>query len=148
LLVAAVLTQRPELFRAAISGVPLTDMVHYHLFRGARLWSPEYGCSENPEHVPWLHAYSPYHRVTDGTAYPATLIFASETDGRVDPMHARKMAARLQAATAGPGAILLRIESEGGHGAGKATSRLIDQHLDELVFLFDHLGMRGISPST
>jgi prolyl oligopeptidase len=148
LLVAAVLTQRPELFRAAISGVPLTDMVRYHLFRGARLWSPEYGCCENPEHFPWLHAYSPYHRVIDGTAYPATLIFTSETDGRADPMHARKMAARLQTATAGPDVILLRTESAGGHGAGKPSSRLVDQHLDELVFLFDHLGMRGTSPST
>jgi prolyl oligopeptidase len=148
LLVAAAITQRPDLFHAAICGVPVTDMIRYHLFRGARLWSPEYGCCENPEHFPWLHAYSPYHRVSDGTAYPATLIFTSETDGRVDPMHARKMAARLQAATAGPGTIVLRTESEGGHGAGKPSSGLVDQHLDELVFLFDHLGMRGTSPST
>jgi prolyl oligopeptidase len=148
LLIAAVLTQRPDLFRAAICGVPLTDMVRYHLFGAARLWSPEYGCCDNPEHFPWLHAYSPYHRVTDGTSYPATLIFASETDGRVDPMHARKLAARLQAATSGPDTILLRIECDGGHGAGKPVSHLVDQHLDELVFLFDRLGIRGISPSS
>jgi len=147
LLVAAVLTQRPDLFRAAICGVPLTDMVRYHLFGGARLWSPEYGCCENSAHFLWLYAYSPYHRVKDGTAYPATLIFASETDGRADPLHARKMAARLQAATSGPGTILLRVEVDGGHGAGKPTSRLLDQHLDELMFLFDQLGMGEISPS-
>jgi prolyl oligopeptidase len=146
LLIAAVLTQRPDLFRAAICGVPLADMVRYHLFSGGRLWSPEYGCCENPEHFSWLHGYSPYHRVKDGTAYPATLIFASETDGRADPLHARKMAARLQAATSGPDVILLRIEGEGGHGAGKAAGRLVDQHVDELVFLFDQLGIRTPSP--
>jgi prolyl oligopeptidase len=146
LLVAAVLTQRPDLFRAAISGVPLTDMVRYHLFKCARLWSAEYGCCENPEQFPWLFAYSPYHHVIDGIDYPATLIFTSETDGRVDPMHARKMAARLQAATTGPNTILLRTENEGGHGAdGKPTHLLLEQHLDELVFLFEHLGM---SPAT
>lgn len=146
LLIAAVLTQRPDLFKAAVSGVPLTDMLRYHRFGFARLWAPEYGCAENPEHFPWLHAYSPYHCVREGVAYPPTLIFASETDGRVAPMHARKMVARLQAATGGPRAIYLRMEAEGGHGAlgvGKPTSQLIGQHLDELSFLFEQLGMQG-----
>jgi prolyl oligopeptidase len=141
LLIAAVLTQRPDLFQAAVSGVPLTDMLRYHLFGVARLWAPEYGCADNPEHFPWLYAYSPYHRVREGSRYPAALFFTSETDGRVVPMHARKMVARLQAASPEPRPIYVRTESAGGHGQSKPTSQLIEQHLDELTFLFKNLGM-------
>ena len=139
LLIAAALTQRPELFRAAVSGVPLTDMLRYHLFGVARMWAPEYGCSENPDHFPWLLAYSPYHRVRDGVAYPAALFFTSETDSRVPPLHARKMVARLQAATSASRPIFLRAELDGGHGDGKPASRLMEQHVDELTFLFKEL---------
>src|SRR5437870_11261207 len=96
LLVGAVLTQRPQLFRAVVCQVPLLDMVRYHKFLIARLWIPEYGSADNAEQFPWLHAYSPYHHVQDDTPYPAVLLEAAESDSRVDAIHARKMAARLQ----------------------------------------------------
>jgi prolyl oligopeptidase len=141
LLVAAAITQRPDLFHAAICGVPLTDMVRYHRFRIARLWIPEYGTAEDPEQFKFLYAYSPYHHVKDGVAYPATLIFTAASDTRVDPLHARKFAARLQAATRGPGPILLRLEDHAGHGAGKPLAKSIEQYADEMAFLFGQLGI-------
>jgi prolyl oligopeptidase len=141
LLVAAAITQRPELFKAAVCGVPLTDMIRYHLLQIARLWIPEYGSAEKAEDFSWLYAYSPYHHVKDGTRYPATLIFSAESDTRVDPMHARKFAARLQEATAGKVSILLRMEGKAGHGAGKPMAKLIAQYTDELAFLLDELAM-------
>jgi prolyl oligopeptidase len=140
LLIGATVTQRPELFRAAICGVPLLDMIRYHRFRIAQLWIPEYGSSEDPEQFKWLYAYSPYHHVKDGVAYPATLIHTAESDTRVDPMHARKMTARLQAASSG-GPVLLRLESKAGHGAGKPLGKVIDQLTDEWSFLFSQLGL-------
>ena len=99
LLVGAALTQRPELFRAVVCAVPLLDMVRYHHFRIAKLWIPEYGSADDPEAFQWLIAFSPYHNVSEGTCYPATLLTTGEEDSRVDPMHARKMAALLQWAT-------------------------------------------------
>jgi prolyl oligopeptidase len=141
LLVAAAITQRPELYKAAVCGVPLTDMIRYPLLQIARLWIPEYGTAERSEDFAWLYAYSPYHRVKDGTRYPATLVFSAEADTRVDPMHARKFAARLQQATAGKVPILLRIEGKAGHGAGKPMAKVIAQYTDELSFLFEELGM-------
>ena len=141
LLVAAAITQHPALFKAAVCGVPLTDMVRYHLLQIARLWIPEYGSAEAPEQLPFLFAYSPYHHVKDGAAYPATLVFSAESDTRVDPMHARKFAARLQAATAGKAPILLRIEGKAGHGAGKPIAKVIAQYTDEFSFLFQELGI-------
>jgi len=141
LLVAAAITQRPDLFRAAICGVPATDMIRYHLFLIARLWIPEYGSAEDPEQFKYLYAYSPYHRIKDGIAYPATLVFAAESDSRVDPLHARKFVARLQAAQSGPGPILLRMEGHSGHGAGKPLGKLIEQHADEMAFLFGQFGL-------
>jgi prolyl oligopeptidase len=141
LLVAAAITQRPELFKAAVCGVPLTDMIRYHLLQIARLWIPEYGTAEKTDDFAWLYAYSPYHHVKEGTHYPATLIFSAESDTRVDPMHARKFAARLQHATAGKVPILLRMEGKAGHGAGKPMAKVIAQYTDELAFLFEELGM-------
>ncbi len=142
LLVAATITQRPDLFRAALCGVPITDMVRYHRFGVAEFWVPEYGSAEDPEQFKFLYAYSPYHRVKSGQAYPATLIFTADEDARVDPLHARKFAARLQSAQRGRHPILLRSESHAGHGAGKPVARLINQHADELAFLFRELGMK------
>ena len=98
LLVAACEVRRPDLCQAVVCDVPLTDMVRFPLFLIARLWIPEYGDPDVPEELAWLHAYSPYHQVVDGTAYPATLVTTGEEDSRVDPCHARKYAARLQAA--------------------------------------------------
>jgi len=141
LLVAAAITQHPELFKAAVAGVPLTDMVRYHLLQIARLWIPEYGSAEDPEQFAQLYAYSPYHHVKNGTAYPATLVFSAESDTRVDPMHARKFAARLQAATSGKAPILLRMEGKAGHGAGKPMAKIIAQYTDEFSFLFAELGV-------
>jgi prolyl oligopeptidase len=141
LLVAASVVQHPSLFKAAVCGVPLTDMIRYHLLQIARLWIPEYGSSENANEFARLYAYSPYHHVTNGTPYPATLIFSAESDTRVDPMHARKFAARLQAATSSKEPILLRIEGKAGHGAGKPIGKMIAQYTDELAFLFSELGL-------
>jgi prolyl oligopeptidase len=141
LLTSAVLTQRPELFQAAISGVPLTDMLRYQKFRIAQLWIPEYGSADDPEAFKWLYKYSPYHRVEKGVDYPAVLLFTAEADSRVDAMHARKMAARLQAATSGKRPILLRLEDKAGHGTGKPLRKTIEQYTDELCFLFAELDL-------
>jgi prolyl oligopeptidase len=139
----AALTQRPELFRAAVVQVPLLDMLRYHRFRIARLWIPEYGDPDDPEAFRWLHAYSPYHRVRDGTAYPAVLLTTGESDSRVDPMHARKMAARLQAATSSGRPVLLRVETRAGHGQGKPLAKVVDEWTDVWTFLFSELGMKS-----
>jgi prolyl oligopeptidase len=143
LLVAAATVQRPELFRVGVSLVPLTDMLRYHLFRIGKLWIPEYGDPDDPEDFPFLHAYSPYHHVRDGESYPSMMFATAESDSRVDPMHARKMAARMQEAQGAKGRpILLRVESKAGHGAGKPVSKLVDEMADELVFLFHELGAK------
>ncbi len=136
LLVGAALTQRPDLWRAAVSGVPLLDMLRYDQFRMAKLWVSEYGTAESAEQFEWLRAYSPYHNVHDGTAYPATLIYTADSDSRVDPMHARKMVARLQAADSGGAPILLRYEKAAGHGRGKPLYKIADEWADIWSFLF------------
>ncbi len=137
LLMGAAVTQRPDLCAAVQIAVPLLDMLRYHRFLIARLWIPEYGDPDRAEDFGWLHAYSPYHRVVDGTCYPATLLTSAEGDSRVDPLHARKMAARLQAATSCPTErpILLRQESRAGHGQGKPVSKQADELADALGFL-------------
>jgi prolyl oligopeptidase len=141
LLVGAALTQRPELFRAVIVQVPLLDMLRYHRFLIARLWIPEYGSPEDPEQFRWLRAYSPYHHVRDGVAYPAVLLATAESDTRVDPMHARKMAARLQAASSAEYPVLLRLEARAGHGAGKPLSKVLEELTDTWTFVFSELGV-------
>lgn len=142
LLVAAAVTQRPELFRAGLSLVPLTDMVRYHQFRIAKLWIPEYGDPDKPEQFPFLYAYSPYHHVVNGTRYPSMMFTTAESDSRVDPMHARKMAARMQEAQgAADRPVLIRVETKAGHGAGKPVTKLADELADELSFLLHELGV-------
>jgi prolyl oligopeptidase len=141
LLIGAALTQRPDLFRTAVCQVPLLDMLRFHKFRIARLWIPEYGDPENPKEFPWLLAYSPYHHVQPGVKYPAVLFTAAESDTRVDPMHARKMAARLQAATTSGLPVLLRLETQAGHGAGKPRSKVLAELTDVWSFVFQQLGM-------
>jgi prolyl oligopeptidase len=141
LLMGAALTQRPALFRAVVCAVPLLDMVRYHKFLIARLWIPEYGSAEDPEQFKWLYAYSPYHHVKDGTSYPAVLLEAAESDSRVDALHARKMAARLQAATSSDQPILLRLETKAGHGAGKPRGKMLDELTDTWCFIFWQLGL-------
>ena len=141
LLMGAALTQRPELFRAVVVQVPLLDMLRYHHFQIARLWIPEYGSPDEAEEFAWLRAYSPYHHVRPETAYPAALIATAESDTRVDPMHARKMAARLQAATSSGRPVLLRLESRAGHGAGKPLSKVLDELTDTWTFVFSEVGV-------
>jgi prolyl oligopeptidase len=141
LLMGAVLTQRPELFRAVVVQVPLLDMLRYHRFLLARLWIPEYGSPDEAREFAWLRAYSPYHHVRPGTAYPAVLIATAESDTRVDPMHARKMTARLQAATSSGRPVLLRLESRAGHGAGKPLAKVLDELTDTWTFVFSEVGV-------
>jgi prolyl oligopeptidase len=141
LLMGAVLTQRPELFAAVVVQVPLLDMLRYHRFLIARLWIPEYGSAEDPEQFHWLRAYSPYHHVRDGAAYPAVLLATAESDTRVDPMHARKMAARLQAATGSDRPVLLRLEARAGHGAGKPLNKVLDELTDTWTCVFLQFGV-------
>jgi prolyl oligopeptidase len=141
LLMGAVLTQRPESFRAVLIQVPLLDMLRYHRFLIARLWIPEYGSADDPDQFRWLREYSPYHRVEEGRAYPAVLLATAESDTRVDPMHARKMAARLQAASSGDRPVLLRLEAQAGHGAGKPLAKVLDELTDSWVFVFSELGV-------
>jgi prolyl oligopeptidase len=142
LLMGAALTQRPDLFRAVVIQVPLLDMLRYHRFLIARLWIPEYGSADDPAQFRWLRAYSPYHRVRDGIPYPAVLVATAESDTRVDPMHARKMVARLQAATTSGHPVLLRLEARAGHGAGKPLAKVLDELTDSWTFVFSELGVQ------
>ena len=146
LLMGAVMTQRPELFRAVVCQVPLLDMLRYHNFQIARLWIPEYGSADDPAQFEYLRRYSPYHNVREGTLYPATLFMTADTDTRVDPMHAKKMAALLQAASTNTNnndrPILLRIDTKAGHGVGKPVSKLVDDAVDFWTFLFWQLGVK------
>jgi prolyl oligopeptidase len=140
LLVGAAMTQRPDLFAAVICAVPLLDMVRYPDFGIGRIWIPEYGDPSVPEEFSWLYAYSPYHHVREGTRYPALLMESADSDDRVDPMHARKFVAAVQAAQAGDRPILLRIEHNAGHGGSDLRKQRVDENVDELVFLVDQLG--------
>jgi prolyl oligopeptidase len=144
LLMGAAFTQRPDLFRAVVCQVPLLDMLRYQSFQIAKLWIPEYGSSDDPQQFEYLHAYSPYHHVKAGTVYPAVLFMTAESDTRVDPMHAVKMAALLQAEAAnGPERpILLRVDAKAGHGVGKPITKLVDDAVDVWSFLFWQLGVK------
>ncbi len=141
LLVGAALTQHPELFKAVVCQVPLLDMLRYQNFQIAKLWIPEYGSADDPDQFKWLYAYSPYHHVVDGTKYPATLIMTADTDTRVDPMHAKKMAARLQAANGGSNPILLEVDTKAGHGLDKPIAKQVEDWTDIWSFLFWQLGV-------
>ena len=144
LLMGAMMTQRPDLFRAVVCQVPLLDMIHYQDFQIAKLWIPEYGTSEDPEQFKWLYAYSPYHHVKAGVEYPAVLFMTADTDTRVDPMHAKKMTAAMQSEARNGQSktrpILLRIESKAGHGAGKPVTKQIEEFTDLYSFLFWQVG--------
>jgi prolyl oligopeptidase len=146
LLMGAMITQRPDLFRVVVCQVPLLDMLHYQDFQIAKLWIAEYGTAENPEQFKWLYAYSPYHHVKAGVEYPAILFMTADADTRVDPMHAKKMTALMQAeANNGMSKtrpILLRIESKAGHGAGKPVTKQIEESTDVYSFLFWQLGVK------
>jgi prolyl oligopeptidase len=140
LLVGAALTQRPELFAAVVCSAPLLDMVRYEKFGLGATWNVEYGSADAPEQLGWLLGYSPYHRVEEGTPYPAVLFTVFEQDTRVDPLHARKLCAALQHATASARPILLRAESDVGHGA-RSVSRGVELAADTLAFLAHRTGL-------
>jgi prolyl oligopeptidase len=143
LLVGAALTQRPDLFRAVVCSAPLLDMVRYELFGLGQTWNDEYGRADDPVEFEWLHSYSPYHHVTEGVAYPAVLFTVFEGDTRVDPLHARKLCAALQHATASAPderPVLIRRETGVGHSA-RAVTRMVDLQTDVLSFLASQLGL-------
>jgi len=146
LLMGAMITQRPDLFRAVVCSVPLLDMLRYQNFKIARLWIPEYGSAEDAKQFDWLYAYSPYHHVKPGVEYPAILFMTGDTDTRVDPMHAKKMAALMQAEAKNGASkerpILLRIDIKAGHGQGKPVTKQIEESTDMYSFLFWQLGMK------
>jgi len=138
----AAMTQRPDLWAAVVCQVPLLDMVRYHLFGSGRTWIPEYGSSEDPEQFKTLFAYSPYHHVKAGTAYPAMLMMSAFNDDRVDPMHARKFTALLQWATGSDTPVWLRIQANAGHSGADQVKQKIDQNADTYAFLMWQLGMK------
>ena len=141
LLVGAVLNQRPDLFGAALPAVGVMDMVRFTKFTVGAAWKSDYGDPEDPADFKVLYAYSPLHNIKAGTMYPATLVTTADTDDRVFPAHSFKYAAALQAAQAGNAPVLIRIETKAGHGAGKPTSKQIEEQTDIYGFLVKNLGM-------
>jgi len=142
LLVAATMLQRPDLFAAAVPAVGVLDMLRYHTFTIGWAWASDYGLSDDPEGFNYLYAYSPLHNVKSGVEYPATLITTADHDDRVVPAHSFKFAATLQEKYSGNRPMIIRIESNAGHGAGKPTSKIIDEYSDVLAFIAHHTGLK------
>jgi prolyl oligopeptidase len=140
LLVGAAEMQRPDLFGVVLCHVPLLDMVRYHLFGSGKTWISEYGSADDSAQFKWLNAYSPYQQVANGTRYPPTLVLSADADDRVDPMHARKFAAALQAASSG-GPVLLRIERHSGHGGADLIKATVEKTADEYAFALEQMGL-------
>jgi len=153
LLTGAAVTQRPDLFAAVLCQVPLLDMLRYQSFLMARYWVPEYGTAEDAGQFKFLRAYSPYQNVKAGTKYPAVFLTAGENDSRVHPLHARKMAALLQASTASDQMekpVLLWVDRDAGHGQGKPLDLRVRDAADQRIFLMWQLGMlpkEGAAPA-
>jgi prolyl oligopeptidase len=143
LLVGAAMTQRPDLFGAALPAVGVMDMLRFQRFTAGRFWVDDYGSSENPEEFKAIYAYSPYHNLKKGTSYPATLVTTADHDDRVVPGHSFKFAAALQEDQAGPAPVLIRIETRAGHGAGKPITKQIEEIADQYAFLVANLGMKA-----
>lgn len=142
LLVGTAMTQRPELYGAVLCAVPLLDMVRYHLFGSGRTWIPEYGTAENAADFQWIHAYSPYQHVKEGTAYPALLMLAADHDDRVDPMHARKFMAAVQNATSSESPVLFRVERNAGHGGADMIKQWVESTADQYAFVMRQFGVQ------
>jgi prolyl oligopeptidase len=146
LLVGACMTQRPDLFAACLPAVGVMDMLRFNKFTIGWAWTSDYGSPENADEFKALRAYSPLHNIRNGTKYPATMVTTADHDDRVVPAHSFKYAAALQAAQAGASPTLIRIETKAGHGAGKPTSKLIEEAADKIGFLVKTLGMNpGLS---
>ena len=135
LLVGACMTERPDLFGACLPAVGVMDMLRFHKFTAGRFWVDDYGSADNADEFKAIYAYSPYHNLKPGTKYPPTLVTTADTDDRVVPGHSFKFAARLQACQSGDAPVLIRIETRAGHGAGKPTSKLIEEVADQWAFL-------------
>jgi prolyl oligopeptidase len=141
LLVGACMTQRPDLFGVCLPVVGVLDMLRFHEFTIGWAWTSDYGSPEDPKEFEALLAYSPYHNLKPGTSYPATLIATGDHDDRVFPAHSFKFAAALQAAQAGPAPVLIRVETDAGHGLGKPTSKLIEEAADLWAFVGHQMGI-------
>lgn len=146
LLVGAVMEQRPDLFGAALPAVGVMDMLRFQKFTIGWAWTSDYGSSDDPKQFAYLRAYSPYHNLKPGTKYPATLVTTADHDDRVVPGHSFKFAAALQAAQGGSAPVLIRIETNAGHGAGKPTTKSIEEAADRFAFLVKNLGMKVTLP--
>lgn len=142
LLVGAAMTQRPDLFKVALPAVGVLDMLRYHQFTAGAGWAFDYGTAQdNPEMFNYLKGYSPYHNLREGVTYPATLVTTADHDDRVVPAHSFKFAARLQKAHKGDSPVLIRIETNAGHGAGKPTAKIIDEQADKWAFTFYNMNV-------
>ena len=138
LLVGACMTQRPDLYAVALPAVGVMDMLRFHLFTIGHGWVVEYGCSDNAEQFEYLYKYSPLHNLREGVSYPATLVTTADHDDRVVPAHSFKFAATLQHCHAGNTPVLIRIDSNAGHGAGKPTAKRIEEAADTFAFIFEN----------
>jgi prolyl oligopeptidase len=147
LLVGAAVTQRPDLFGVALPGVGVMDMLRFHKFTIGWAWTSDYGSPENPEEFKALHAYSPLHNLRPGTKYPAMLVHTADHDDRVVPAHSFKFTAAAQAAQAGEAPVLIRIETKAGHGAGKPTSKIIEEVTDLWAFTLHEMGVDPAAPT-
>lgn len=143
LLVGACMTQRPDLFGVCLPAVGVMDMLRFHKFTAGRFWVDDYGSADDPKQFAAIYKYSPYHNIKPGTKYPATMVTTADTDDRVVPGHSFKFAAALQAAQAGEAPNLIRIETRAGHGAGKPTSKIIEEVADQWAFLVKSLRMNS-----
>lgn len=142
LLVGATMTQRPELVKVAFPAVGVLDMLRYHKFTAGAGWAFDYGTSDDSKEMfEYLHKYSPYHALKPNTSYPATMVLTADHDDRVVPAHSFKFAARLQEYNAGPNPVLIRIDTNAGHGAGKSTSMMISESTDKWAFMFQNMGL-------
>jgi prolyl oligopeptidase len=140
LLVGASITQHPELFGAAVAEVGVMDMLRFHRFTIGWGWTSDYGSADDPEQYRWLRAYSPLHNIRDGAVYPPTLVTTGDHDDRVVPGHSFKFAAALQAAQGGDAPIVIRVDTDAGHGMGKPVRKLVEERSDVLAFLEYALG--------
>jgi prolyl oligopeptidase len=145
LLVGATMTQRPEMFKVAFPAVGVLDMLRYNQFTAGAGWAYDYGTAEDSKEMfDYLYKYSPYSALKQGTIYPATMITTADHDDRVVPAHSFKFAARLQEYHKGNNPVLIRIESNAGHGAGKPTSKIIEEQADKWAFMFQNMGLNYV----
>jgi prolyl oligopeptidase len=142
LLVGATMTQRPDLCQVALPAVGVMDMLRYHTFTAGAGWAYDYGTSEDSKEMfEYLYGYSPVHNIKEGVEYPATLVTTADHDDRVVPAHSFKFAANLQEKHAGENPVLIRIETNAGHGAGKPTDKIIDEQADKYAFTWYNMGV-------